>query len=402
MNAISNDRVRLMQFTTMFEIGGTERQLIELANGLDEERFALQLSCMHRRGPLLEKLKRPHNPEEFKIRRLYGFATMRQQLRFTGHLRKHRTQDFHAQGFYPNVFGIPAARLARTPVVIGSIRDLGDRRTRLQGLAQRLSCMLADAVVVNAEVVRRQLVGEGWPSKKIHVIHNGVDLSRFNLVERNAEARRQLGLPVEGQLVVTVSRLYPAKGIEQFIDAAPRIAARFPDARFVIIGDAAPGEEGTRYRAELEERAKKQRMGDRLVFTGFRLDVPELLKQADVAVIPSLSEATSNSLLESMASGAAVVATDAGGNPDIVAEGKTGLLIPPSDPERLTEAVCTLLGDPDQRARLGEAGRAFVHERFSLQQMVRNTEQLYLDLLERSTRGQTSRLGGQHEHAFPS
>src|SRR5260370_25213672 len=116
---------------------------------------------------------------EFHIDHLYGLRTWKEQLKLAAYLRRHRIQLFHAQGFYPNVFGIAAARLAGTPVALASVRDLGDSRTYLMALAQRITCGLADGIVVNAEVVRRQLVAEGYAREKIHVIHNGVDLAKL-------------------------------------------------------------------------------------------------------------------------------------------------------------------------------------------------------------------------------
>ncbi len=385
------DRVRLMQMATIFHIGGTEKQLVELVNGLDGDRFDVQMSCLHKVGAMLEHLKKAKDPVEFKIRRLWGPRTMLQQWRMARHLRAQGTQVLHAQGFYSNVFAIPAARLAGVRAVIGSVRDLGDSRTPLQAWVQRLTCRLADAVIVNAEVVQRQLVSEGWPAKKIRVIHNGVDLSRFeSLPSRSAQARAELGLPGEGPLVGVVSRLGPAKGIEVFIDAATKLASRFPRARFLIVGDAHPGEVGARYRATLEKRVAERGMGERILFLGFRLDVAKILSQLDVHALPSLSEALSNSLLESLAAGAPTVATQVGGNPDIVTHGVNGLLIPHADVDALAGGIARLLEQPEEGRRLGEAGRRFVHQRFSVQQMVRNTEDLYLELLERAPRKQAT------------
>ena len=399
-----NDRVRLMEMATRFAIGGTERQLVELANGLDADRFDVQLSCLHRWGSFLSELKSKRPPDEFRIHHLYGLPALRQQLRLAAHLWKNRIQIFHAQGFYPNVFGIPAARLARTPVAIASIRDLGDNRTLLQRLAQRVACALADAIVVNADVVRRQLVGEGWPDKKIHVIHNGVDLTRYAAAPKRPELRRELGLPAEGPVVAVVSRLNPQKGIEQFIDAAALIGARFPQAHFLVVGDQhkIPGASNSGYRATLEERALRLGLGKRLVFAGFRLDVPQILAQVSVAVLPSLTEALSNSLLESMAAGAPVVATEVGGNPEVVEDGVTGLLVPPQDPEALARAVCRLLEWPQEAERLGRAGRRLIHERFSVAQMVHATEQLYLGLLAQAPRGKRVQRRLKSDDAIPT
>ncbi len=385
-----SDRIRLMELTTVFAIGGTERQLVNLANGIDPARFDLHLGCLLKFGSLLKEVEgRPLT--EFHIDHLYGLQTWKEQLKLAAYLRRHRIQLFHAQGFYPNVFGIAAARLAGTPVTLASVRDLGDSRTYLMTLAQRIACGLADGVVVNAEVVRRQLVAEGYAREKIHVIHNGVDLARLAADGERSDIRPELGLPKDAPLVAVVSRLSPLKGIEDFLEAAALVASRFPAVRFLVVGDICvkPSAAGSdEYRSQLERRAESLGLGGRVVFTGFRLDVFRILSQVSVSVLPSHSEALSNALLEAMAAGAPVVATSVGGNPEAVEDGTSGLLVPPRNPPLLAQAICRLLEKPEQAARLGQAARRRVEEHFSIDRMVRQTERLYRSLLGRSVRGE--------------
>ena len=137
-------------------------------------------------------------------------------------------------------------------------------------------------------------------------------------------------------------------------------------------------------------------LGKRLVFAGSRLDIPQLLALATVAVLPSHSEALSNALLESMASGAPVVATNVGGNPQVVEDGINGCLVPAQSPVPLAHAVCRLLEWPEEAARLGAAGQRLVHERFSVGRMVRDTAHLYTNLLSRAQRGTPFRRGANH------
>src|SRR5256886_4183628 len=138
------------------------------------------------------------------------------------------------------------------------------------------------------------------------------------------------------------------------------------------------------YKRELEGYAVQLGLGERVVFAGFRLDVPEILAEVAVSVLPSLSEGLSNVLLESMAAGAPVVATRVGGNPEVVEDGETGLLVPPRDPAALAQAICRLLDSPELASRFGQAGRERVIKSFSLERMVQKTESLYLDLLNRA------------------
>jgi glycosyltransferase involved in cell wall biosynthesis len=165
------------------------------------------------------------------------------------------------------------------------------------------------------------------------------------------------------------------KGIEYFLDAAAIVASRFPDVRFLIVGDGAN-------RSQLQERSQKLGLDQRVVFTGFRTDVPELLSEATLSVLPSLSEGLSNSLLESMAAGVPVIAAKVGGNPEIVEHGVSGLLVPPRDAAALAGAMSNLLADADLTSRLGQAGRRRVSELFSMERSVGETERFYERLME--------------------
>jgi glycosyltransferase involved in cell wall biosynthesis len=200
-------------------------------------------------------------------------------------------------------------------------------------------------------------------------------------------------LPVEAPLVAVFARLHPVKGIEYFLDAAASLAARFPLARFLVVGEGCIVRDGvivpSPYRHELEDYAARLGLAERVVFTGFRRDVPELLREVAVSVLPCISnEGLSNSVLESMAAGAPVVATTVGGNPEIVEDGRTGLLVPPADSGALAGAIARLLEDRELAERLGRAARQRVADHFSVEQMVRRTERLYVDLLGRKRRPQ--------------
>ena len=292
----------------------------------------------------------------------------------------------HTYNFYPNVFALPAARLARAPRVIASIRDTGVYQTPMQRRVQRLVCRLADCIVVNADAVKRWLIEEGYSPRKIVVIRNGVDLSRFQNRGDGNRLRQEIGVPPGTRIVAVVSRLHEMKGLDQFLEAAATLAARHPDVRFLIVGDRLAVKDGAvvkehAYRTGLEELARRLGIQDRVVFTGFRLDVPELLQEVAVSVLPSLSEGLSNFLLESMAAGVPVVTTRVGGSAEAVEDGETGILVPARDATALARAIDVLLSGPDLARRMGQAGKRRMAERFSLDVMTRATERLYWSLL---------------------
>jgi glycosyltransferase involved in cell wall biosynthesis/pimeloyl-ACP methyl ester carboxylesterase len=396
----AQDRIRLLTFVTDFGCGGTERQVVNLGLALDTKRFAVEFGCLRQWGTLLPEITNAGFPlRDYPIRRLYGARAMRQQVRLARHLRRHRTQVLHSYNLYSNVFAIPAAWLAGVPVIIASIRDRGVYLTRAQRHVQRYVCRLADCILVNAESIKEWLIGDGYDPSKILVIRNGIDLTRLDAVGP-AKVRGDLQIPADAPIVTMIARLNAKKGVEDFIDAADIVSRRFSNARFLIVGQAHVAAEGAPaedlgYHATLQQRAARRGLTGKVILTGYRADVPALLAETTVSVLPSHSEGLSNTLLESMAAGVPVVATHVGGTPEIVEDGVTGLLVPPQQPELLADAIARVLADPELAMRLGAAGRQSTRDRFSLDRMVHATEQLYLDLLVRRAAepGWRGRLG---------
>jgi L-malate glycosyltransferase len=377
------ERIRLMKFVTLFAIGGTERQVVNIGKGLDPRRFDIQFACLNRVGEFLAECDaRSWTIAEYKIRRLYGYATLKKQMEFGRSLRRLGIQVLHTYGFYPNVFAIPAARCAGVPVIIGSVRDTGDLYTPWQHQIQKACLRLADHVVMNAEAIKRDLLRRGYREDRLTVIPNGIDFERFLVPYTGEAVRREFNIPPGAPVVGMLSRLLRIKGFEYFFQAAALIAARVPQVRFLIVGDTKINHD---YREELKRLVASLGLQDRVIFTGFRLDVPELLAAFSVSVLSSLgSEGLSNSLLESMAAAVPVVATRVGGSPEIVEDGVSGLLVPPADAHGLAGAICRLLEDKALAENLGRAGRRLVLSRYSLDRAVAATERLYRDLLLRS------------------
>ena len=384
-----DDRIRLLTFVNGFAVGGTERHVVNLGKSLDRSQFDVRLACFRRVGQFLGEAEASRLPIwEYPIDSLHNRRTLRQQWRFTRDLRRHRIQIVHTFNFYPNVFALPAARLARALRVVASIRDTGVYQTPMQKRVQRLACRMADCIVVNAEAVRRWLIGEGYQPGKIVVIRNGVDLSKFETEGDGRRVRREIGVPEGAPIVAVVSRLHELKGLDDFLEAAALLAPRHREVRFLIVGGRLTVQNGApvsddAYSESLALRARHLGIGDRVLFTGFRLDVADLLREVSVSVLPSLSEGLSNVLLESMAAGVPVVTTPVGGSPEAVVDGETGFLVPTRNPGALARAIDPLLADAGLARRIGQAGRRRIVEHFSLDGMARATERLYRSLLVR-------------------
>jgi glycosyltransferase involved in cell wall biosynthesis len=376
--SMQDNRIRVVKFITNFYIGGTERQFVQIIRNLDLARFDLHLGCFRRDGSLLPFVESKNIPlHEYRIRRLYSPATWLRICEFARFLRRNRVQIVHSYGFYPNSFALPAARLAGVPVTIASIRDTGDvlapRKRRVQGMI----CRLATCVLANADAVGHQLIKDGYNAEKVAVIRNGITLQPLERRAEGGPLRKELGFPANAPIVAVLSRLNDLKGITYLLDAIPSVLAQCPDARFLIVGD------GPR-RRDFEAYAERNGYRDRAIFTGFRLDVPEILKEISVSVLPSLSEGLSNTLIESMAAGVPVIATRVGGNPEIVEDGVTGLLAPPRDVGALAHAITMLLQNPERAEIMGKAGRDRIARAFSLDRAIDETQRLYVSLLEHS------------------
>jgi L-malate glycosyltransferase len=359
-------------------VGGTETQAVELAKRLDPARYDVTLGCLRARGPLLEKL----TGSAVDLREFYpkgGFDSpggIYQMLRLALFLRRGGFHIVHTHDVYANLLGIPAAVLARVPVIISSQRDLAHLdfyRTRRRVWLRRLQ-NLSTAVLTNANAVRDAVAAEKHiAASKIRVIYNGVDLERFGAKTRD---RSWLSPNAEQEKwIVLVGNMHnDVKGHPCLIAAAEAVAHEFPGVRFVLAGD---GEQ----RQNFEQQVARVGLQNNFFFLGRRDDVPRLLACCDIAVLPSKAEGLPNAVLEYLAAGLPTVASRVGGNAEIVQDGKTGLLVPPDNHSALAEALLRLLRDPGFAANLGNRGREYVISEFSFERMIENTDQLYTELL---------------------
>jgi glycosyltransferase involved in cell wall biosynthesis len=389
--------IRIMKFVTVFESGGTERQFINLGLALDERGFDVRFGCLRQSGRLLEELQARQIPvREYRIRSLYSARAAVQMLRLSRDLAREQVDVVHAYNLYGNVFAVPAAKLAGVPVVIAAVRDCGVYLDPWKQRVQRFACALADLVLVNASGVKDWLTTDGVDPGKIVVIGNGVDLDRFQRESAGTDIRQELGIPADAPLLSTIARLCPTKGFDDVIGAMASIHAERPDAHLIVVGEALKSARGElhpddSYRERLEARARALGVAQHVHFLGYRDDVPAILRQVTVSVQPSHTEGLSNSILEAMAAGRAVVATPVGGTPEIIHDGVTGVLTPVRDPQALAAAVCRMLADGGAREAFGRAAHALVRDQYSVPAMTDATARVYRDMLVRKRRG-----AGQH------
>jgi glycosyltransferase involved in cell wall biosynthesis len=226
-----------------------------------------------------------------------------------------------------------------------------------------------DCFICASEAIRQILVADGVPEDRTVTVHEGIDLERVEAAPP-ARLHEELWLPHHAPLVGNVAALVPHKGQRHLVEAAALVVRQVPDARFVIAGE---GE----LRQALERQIKEHRLEKHVLLAGFRPDVLSVHKAFDIFVMSSVTEGLGTSLLDAMACAKPVVATTAGGIPEVVADGETGLLVPPRDHHALAEALVRLLNDAALRQRLGRAGLARVREHFTAERMVRETLAVY-------------------------
>jgi glycosyltransferase involved in cell wall biosynthesis len=370
---MSGARPTILLMGGTLELGGTEGQFAEVACGIDRSRFEVRVSCVRPEGPLRAKLEAAGVSVGCAGRgslRPVGFVSALVPL--VRELRIHDVRLVHSFDYYSNLLCVPAARLARRTLVIASQRDLGNLRSAPRERLQRVVLRLAHRVLANSEAVRDALVRSGRISaSRVAVVRNGVDLRRFHPRCRERRA------PGDAVTVVTLANLRPEKGLGDLIDVAAILRGRAPACRFQIWGEGS-------LRTELAARARSLGLDGTFELCG-RTQTPEsVLRAAHVFALPSHSEASSNGILEAMASGLPVVATRVGGNPFLVEHGATGFLVPPRDPGAFAESIIRLVEHPDEAQRLGNAALQRVRSQYSTQSMLRELERVYDDLVGRA------------------
>ena len=222
-----------------------------------------------------------------------------------------------------------------------------------------------DCFICASEAIRQMVIADGVPASRTVTVHEGIDLGHVEAAPA-ANLHAELWLPHHAPVVGNVAALVPHKGQRHLIEAAAIVVTRVPDARFVIAGE---GE----LRETLERQIKEHHLEKHVFLVGFRPDVLSVHKAFDIFVMSSVTEGLGTSLLDAMACEKPIVATGVGGMPEVVVDGKTGLVVPPRDPEAMAEAIVRLLTDEPARRAMGAAGEARVRERFSAERMVQDT-----------------------------
>ncbi|MGI6605059.1 MAG: glycosyltransferase family 4 protein [bacterium] len=362
--------LRVLHIISDLNVGGAGRYLLNLLPGLKAEGVLVQVVCPG--GGELERELRERGFEPWLLSE--GDASF--SWRAVAEIRRYLAQgSYQVVHTHASLAGRVAARLSGVRGLVLTRHGLGrsDKVSFLRrGVGRVVSGALTDRVIAISEAVAAALVAEGVDYRRIRVIPNGIDVGEFAQAS-GAGVRLELGVgnrPVVGM----VARLVPEKAPQDFLRAAALVRRSFPEAIFLLVGSG-PLE------AELKRRARELGFGEEFRFLGYRRDVAGVTAALDVAVLSSHQEGLGLVLLEAMAAGKPVVATNVGGIPEVVVPDATGLLVPPGQPEALAAAITRVLSDRGLAAALGSEGQRVAWERFSLDAMAQRTAAVYRELV---------------------
>jgi len=370
------DSIKIVHVVHSFGVGGLENGVVNLINRLDNH-FEHTVLCLSRSGAMAERLvnrrvavvemKLPTDKFRFPI------------LKLSRVLRDVAPDIVHTRG-WSCVDAISAARVTGIPCVIhgehGWEASDPQGRNRKRMLVRKCLSPLVDRFVTVSDDLKRWLSQVvGIAERKITRIHNGVDVRRFSIGQRDA-ARRLLGLDEAAFVVGSVGRLDPVKDHSSLLQGFQSLARSEKPAYLLVVGSGP-------MRQALQAQAQRLGIADRVKLLGERDDIPLLLQALDVFALTSVAEGISNTILEAMASGLPVIATRVGGNPELVEHGMTGQMISAGDVPALTEALRSYLSDADLRRTHGANARARAEQHFSLERMAAQYADLYLGLVDR-------------------
>ena len=348
-------------------LGGTERQLAEIALALDRRQFEPHVGCFTGGGFRARELREAGVPIlELGVRSLVSGSAIAGARRMGAYLARHEIALVHAFDVPMDLFAVPVARWHRTPVVLSSQRAHRDLTPGFTRHLLRLTDRMVDRIVVNSRAVGRELAEQdAAPASMVRLAYNGLDTTVFR-----PEGERAVLPWGEGSTVIgTVCALRPEKGLGTLMKAFRKLQAASPGVKLVIVGSGP-------MRAELAAGADADCHFEPAVG-----NVAPWLRAMDIFVLPSLSEALSNALMEAMGCGCCPVASDTGGNPELIEDGKTGLLFPVGDAEALAQRLAVLVGDPVYRRGLAEQAQRRMRQHFTREISARTMAAIYLELL---------------------
>jgi len=372
MNETAERVYHVARVITWLPRGGIERRLVALLPRLNQPPFRVSMVCLRERGPLADALEQAGVPVAVvPLRSRLDPRGLRALARW---LRDQNVDLVHAHMYRSNVPVTIAARLAGVRAVLCQVHNVDTWETRRQRWMDRWLLRWRSAMIAVSEEVKRDIVANlRCRPEQVRVLYNGIDIRRYESARPDPDLRRRLAVPENRRLVVVIARLVEQKGHARLLRALEAVRGELPPTCVLLVGEG-------KLRGSLEREVQARGLDDMVSLAGHRDDVAQILALADVSVLPSEREGFSNAIVESLAAGVPVVASDIGGNREAVVHGESGLLVAPDDVRGLTQALKTVLADDALRQRMSQAARQRA-QRFSLDRMLDETRRLYLEML---------------------
>lgn len=367
-------KINLLHIISTLEIGGAEKQVVTLLKHLDKEKYRIILCCRHSGGPLEKEIK--NEDVEIVILRMrlrYIFFAMFKLIRL---MKKEKIQIVHTHLYSDHLWGRIAARIAGVPVIVTTEHGRGMWKEKRHLFFERIANRFTDMRIAVSEDIRQiRIQREHTPQEKVITIPNAINEDDFIVSDYvRSDKRKELGINSDYLVIGTVARFDPDKALDILLEAASLIAKSINNVKLILVGDGP-------LRKNLEDHAARLKIADKVIFTGPRTDIAELLSIMDVYVNSSIREGIPVSLLEAMAAKKAVVATNVGGNAEVINDESCGLIVAPNDINALVKGIISLLNDKALREILGLKARGRIQECFSVKSQVRKIESLYEKIL---------------------
>lgn len=369
-------KIRVLQVLSTAKLAGTELMTHRLVANLNRNLFEPHVLILDSDGPIAERFRKEQVPVQVLGFSYSGIPKL--IMRLVTLLRRNSYDVIHTYGLRASIlFRILGCLLGHRNILNG-LRDSrpspGKISAGIQLALDKLTFPFARYYVSNSKDAIAFWVSKGFAREKFKLISNGLDMSSFEAKYERAEVVKEFGLRMDSRLVIIcVANLTPKKGHRDLIEALARLKDSGHEFLCVLVGEGP-------LRRDLEILCRSRSLDDRVWFLGRQQEIPKLLSLADIFVLPSLWEGQPGAVMEAMASHLPVVATNVHGTREIVLDGITGLLVSPRNPKELAGKLGHLLQDSDRRRQMGACGYRRIKEHFSLEEMVRATEQLYLAL----------------------
>ncbi|MBU0600216.1 glycosyltransferase [bacterium] len=380
MNKMVTSQINVICIISSYTRGGAEQVLSENIRGFDKDLFSFTVACLYFIDPDHEKILKNLGVDVYPnlLKQKYNIFVI---LKLYKIIKKYQSQILFL--FTDNrdaiFYGIIAAKMAGVPVIIGASHCIGlwGGKSSISKYSKIMLPFIDKIIAVSnthKDYLNQQ---EGIDRDKLEVIYNGVDINLYFPKEKDLNLIREIGFDPSSPILGVVAGLRPEKGIDVFLQAAKLILNKYPEVQFLIAGDGIQ-------RKALEELAKALNISERFKFLGYRADIYDLMPLLDIYISPSPPAGDNFSVvvLEAMACGIPVIATDVGSRKEQVIENQTGFLINPYDSEIIAEKVDFLLKHKEVALEMGKKGRDLVVKNFTYHQMVNQTQNLFQELLK--------------------